>query len=80
MLGEALEKKKCNSYYSSADADLLIVQKAVESSRKTDTVLVGDDTDLLVLLQTLTAFFSGPNQRKIQRILEFGIYRPSNSN
>ena len=29
MLGEALEKKNCKSYYSSEDADLLIVQKAV---------------------------------------------------
>jgi hypothetical protein len=34
-LGEALEKKNCNLYYSSADADLLIVQKAVESATKT---------------------------------------------
>ena len=50
MLCEALEKKNCNSYYASADVDLLIVEKAVESATKTDTLLVGDDTDLLVLL------------------------------
>ena len=37
-------------YHSSGDADLLIVQKAVDSSTTTDTVLVGDDTDVLVLL------------------------------
>ena len=33
-----------------ADADVHIVQKTVESARVVDTVLVGDDTDLLVLL------------------------------
>ena len=50
MLGETLEKNNCKSYYASADADLLIVQKAVESATTMKTVLVGDDTDLLVLL------------------------------
>ena len=67
MLGEALEKKNCNSYYASVDADLLIVQKAVESATKTDTVLVDDDTDLLVLLcyfasSESLAFFSARNR------------------
>ncbi len=37
-------------YHASGDADLLIVQKAVESSSTTDTVLVGDDTDLLIAM------------------------------
>ena len=32
------------------DADVMIVQKAVELARVADTVLVGDDTSLLVLL------------------------------
>ena len=50
MLGSYLEKKKCKVYHAPRDADLLIVQKAVESSAVMDTVLVGDDTDLLVLL------------------------------
>ena len=50
MLGETLEKNNCKSYYASADADLLIVQKAVESATIMKTVLVSDDTDLLVLL------------------------------
>ena len=47
MLSGYLEKKTCKVYHFSGDADLLIVQKAVDSST-TDTVLVG--TDLLVLL------------------------------
>ena len=52
MLSGYLEKKTCKVYHSSGDADLLIVQKAVDSSTITDTVLVGDDTDLFVLLLT----------------------------
>ena len=48
MLGETLEKNNCKSYYASAD--LLIVQKAVESVTTMKTVLVGDDIDLPVLL------------------------------
>ena len=50
MLGETLEKNNCKSYYASADAHLLIVQKEVESATIMKTVLVSDDTDLLVLL------------------------------
>ena len=33
-----------------ADADVLVVQKAIESAASNDTVLVGDNTDLLILL------------------------------
>ena len=50
MLGETLEKNNCKSYYASADADLRMVKKAVESATTMKTVLVGDDTNLLVLL------------------------------
>ena len=50
MLSNYLEKRKCKMYHAPGDADLLIVQKAVESSTVMDTVLVDDDTDLLVLL------------------------------
>ena len=49
MLGSYLEKK-CKVYHAPGDADVLIVQKTVESSTMMDAVLVGDDTDLLVLL------------------------------
>ncbi len=51
MLGHHLENsKKCTVYYASGDADLLIVQKAVESASLMDTALVGEDSDLLILL------------------------------
>ena len=49
MLGVQL-LKGCIVYYASGDADRLIVKKVVDSTTKKDTVFVGDDTDLLVLL------------------------------
>ena len=48
-LGQDLEAAGCKVFYASADADVLIVQKALESSDVQDTILVGDDTNLLVL-------------------------------
>ena len=50
MLSTKLVQKNCKTYHASGDADLLIVQKAVESASTVDTVLIGDDTDLLILL------------------------------
>ena len=50
MLGDKLQLKGCMVHHAPGDADLLIVEKAVESATMKDTVLVGDDTDLLVLL------------------------------
>ena len=50
MLSDHLQKKNCETFHSQGDADLLIVQKAVESCKSRNTVLVGDDTDLLILL------------------------------
>lgn len=50
MLSQALQNAGCVTYHSDGDADLLIVKTAVESARTKTTVLVGDDTDLLVLL------------------------------
>ena len=50
MLSEALQNVGCVTHDANGDADLLIVKTAVESARTNTTVLVGDDTDLLVLL------------------------------
>ena len=50
MLGDHLESHKCKVHHAPGDAELLIVQKAVESATMRNTVLVGDDTDLLILL------------------------------
>jgi len=54
MLSRYLQKVGCLTHHSQADADLLIVQTAVESTRRANTVLVGDDTDLLILLCSYT--------------------------
>lgn len=50
MLSEELEKAKCETYHTSGDGNLLIMQKAVQCVTTNNTVLIGDDTDLLVLL------------------------------
>ena len=50
MLGAELECYNCLVFHADADADFLIVQKAIESAERIDTVLIGEDTDLLVLL------------------------------
>ena len=50
MLSRLFQQANSQVCHLTADADLLIVNKAVESSRTMDTVLVGDDTDLLILL------------------------------
>ena len=50
MLSEALQNVGCVTHHANGDADLLIVKTAVESARTNTTVIVGDDTDLLVLL------------------------------
>ena len=50
LLGEVLQEAGCEVFLAQADADVLIVQKAIESANSKDTVLVGDDVDLLVLL------------------------------
>ena len=45
-----LQDDNCPTYHAEGDADVLIVKTAVESARERNTVLLGDDTDLLVLL------------------------------
>ena len=46
MLSTELECSNCKTYHATGDADLLIIQSATTSR----TVLVGEDTDLNVLL------------------------------
>ncbi len=50
MLSAKLVESNCRTHQASEDADLLIVKKAVVSAYTVDTVLIGDDTDLLILL------------------------------
>ena len=50
LLSDYLQRAGCTTAHATGDADMLIVGKAIESSQSKDTVLIGDDTDLLVLL------------------------------
>ena len=50
FLGTKLTNQGCQVFNDQADADLLIVQETIKSASSMDTILIGDDTDLLVLL------------------------------
>ena len=50
QLGNNLQAAGCEVFNVSSDADVLIAQKAIEMANEQNTVLIGDDTDLLVLL------------------------------
>ncbi|MES9882763.1 MAG: hypothetical protein ABW185_17995 [Sedimenticola sp.] len=50
LLSDNFEQKGYKVLHADADADLLMVQTAIKSGDTRTTVLVGDDTDLLVLL------------------------------
>ena len=50
MLGSKLEIAGCTVLYAKGDADTMIVKAAVECSLQINKIVVGDDTDLLVLL------------------------------
>ena len=50
MLSRFLQEDNCPTCHAEGDADVLIVKTAAESARERNTVLVGDNTDLLVLL------------------------------
>ena len=73
MLSTELEKNNCKTYHAPGDADLLIVQKAVQSATTSKTVLVGEDTDLIVLLcyhaslDSHDIFFSPETHQKASR-------------
>ena len=71
LLGEQLEGSGCQVFHGKGDADVLIVLKALELANTKDTVLIGDDTDLLVLLlskdmpQSSKKIFFAPEPKKI---------------
>ena len=50
MLGQSLEHVGCETRHAKGDADVLIVETTIHSAVSCETTLVGDDTDLLVLL------------------------------
>lgn len=50
MLGDYLQEVGCTVIHAEGDADVLIAQRAVQSSMHGPTTIIGEDTDLLVLL------------------------------
>jgi hypothetical protein len=66
MLSKQLVKANCHTHHAPGDADLLIVQTSVESATHSETVLVGDDIGLLILLCCHACFdiFFRPEPKK----------------
>ena len=50
VLGQSLKHVGCETRHPKGDADVLIVETTVQYALSCETTLVGDDTDLLVLL------------------------------
>ena len=50
MLGAFLESCGCTVSFSRDDADVDIVEKGIQLAKEFDTVIVGDDTDLLIMM------------------------------
>ena len=50
MLSSELQKHMCTAVCCGGDADTTIVVEAMDSAKSEANVVVGDDTDLLILL------------------------------
>ncbi|CAM1297738.1 Uncharacterised protein r2_g707 [Pycnogonum litorale] len=50
MLGNRLQIVGCEVHHAGGDADLLVVTTAVACAEQGDTVVIADDTDILILL------------------------------
>ena len=50
LLSEKLQQAGCTTVHATGDADLLIVQTAAECAKNGTTTVIGEDTDLIVLL------------------------------
>ena len=50
LIGDTLQKCGCQVFYENGDADIKIAKTAVEESLTKNVTLIGEDTDLLVLL------------------------------
>jgi len=71
MRSRFLQDDNCPTYHAESDADVLIVKTTVESARKRNTVLVGNDTDCIHLyccastpVQIASTFISSQKHRQ----------------
>ena len=68
-------------HYAKGDTDLLIVKTTVKLSAEADVVLVGDDTDLLVLLchhvggGAFKTFFYVRTKKQLFKVTEIREYK-----
>ena len=80
FLGNELEKRGCSVHHSNGDADTLIVTATLKSAETKPTVLIGDDTDLLVLLLAHAdlshepVFFAPEPKKRQKSSLEYGTF------
>ena len=49
MLGAELAKYNCQTNHDTEDTDLLIAMKTIELAENIDTVIIGEDTNVLLL-------------------------------
>ena len=69
MFADSLREEEINVFQSQADADVLIVTTAIQQVHNSNVIVVGDDTDLLVLM---LHYFNS-----IATDFELSFYRPS---
>ena len=50
LLGNELKEASCTVLHAESDADVLIVQTSVQCAIKCATTIIGEETDILVLL------------------------------
>ncbi|KAK6186089.1 hypothetical protein SNE40_008194 [Patella caerulea] len=62
MLSLTLGSIGCRIIHAKSDADVLMVKTAVESTQNFPTTLIGEDTDLLILL----CYYTIPNSHELQ--------------
>ena len=78
LLSTKLCENGCTTINAKEDADVLIVQTALELANTCDVVLIGEDTDLLVLLcyhadiHSNRIYFNSESKQAVARKLEYG--------
>ena len=50
MLSNSLEESGCEVQHADGDADIVIVSKALKVAETSETIVVGEDTDWMILL------------------------------
>ena len=80
MLSQHLEEKGVQALHAVSDADIKIVKTAVECANVYNTIVIGEDTDLLILLlyhadvnSKRICFMSGANKSNVKLVKKWDI-------